>query len=108
YVPLEDLLIPTDTLIDFSNLPHFAVNLYLTPGELYRMALMGPDDSGWNKKAVVKILEFIRDDKWAPYWPANNTLWYQRPEAVQELWKQNSGYLQSDSVSKARLRAFYY
>src|SRR5690349_13699051 len=40
FIPLEDLLIPTDTYLDFNtNLDYFAVNFYLTPGELHRMAL---------------------------------------------------------------------
>lgn len=108
FVPLEDLLIPTDTLIDLSNLTHFAINLYLTPGELYRMALMGNVDPGWNKEAVIGALQDCRDDKLAPVFPVNSRDWYERPEFVQEMYKQNSGYLQSDAVQKIRMRAFYY
>lgn len=109
FIPLEDLLIPTDTMLDFStNLSHFAVNMYLTPGELYRMAMMGAEDSGWNREAVIKILMDVRDDKSVPYFPQQMNEWHDRPEAIQELYKQNSGYLESDAVPKARLRAFFY
>lgn len=108
FIPMEDLLIPTDTLIDLSNLTHFAINLYLTPGELYRMAMMGEVDPGWNKKAVIGALSDCRDDKTAPVFPVDSRDWYERPEYIQEMYKQNSGYLQSDAVQKIRMRAFYY
>lgn len=109
FVPLEDLLIPTDTLLDFNtNLTHFAVNLYLTPGELYRMACTDKTDPGWDQTAVRNILKDLRDDKNVPYFNSNASEWQDRPEAIQELWKQNRGFLESDAVSKARLRTFYY
>ena len=109
FVPLEDLLIPTDTLLDFSvNPTHFAVNLYLTPGELYRMACMGNPDPGWKQEAVKQLLQDLKDDNNIPYFPPNVSFWQQRPEALQELYRQNSGYLESDAVQKAKLRAFYF
>lgn len=109
FVPLEDLLIPTDTLLDFSmNLTHLAVNLYLTPGELYRMACTDKRDPGWNQGAVRNILKDLRDDKNAPFFNQSDYEWEQRPEAIAELWKQNRGFLESDAVPKAKLRGFYY
>lgn len=108
FVPLEDLLIPTDTMLDFStNLSHFAVNLYLTPGELYRMALLGSDE-GWNKTAVRNILKDLRTDKGVSVFAVQNESDWDRPEAITEIYKQNRGFLESDSVPKTRLRAFYY
>jgi hypothetical protein len=109
YAPLEDLLIPTDTLLDFSiNLTHFAVNLYLTPGELYRMACTDKHDPGWNQSAVRNVLRDLRDDKNAPFFNQSDSDWTDRPEAIAELYKQNRGFLESDAVPKAKLRAFYY
>lgn len=109
YVPLEDLLIPTDTLLDFgTNLSHFAVNLYLTPGELYRMAMTGTPDPGWKTAVVKNVLKDMKDDKNQPYFNAQANDWEDRPEAVQELYKQNRGWLESDAVTKCKLRAFYY
>lgn len=109
FVPLEDLLIPTDTLLDFSvNLTHCAINLYLTPGELYRMACTDKRDPGWNQSAVRNILRDLRDDKNAPFFNQSDYEWQERPEAIAELWKQNRGFLESDAVPKAKLRAFFY
>lgn len=109
FVPLEDLLIPTDTLLDFAvNLTHFAVNLYLTPGELYRMACTDKRDPGWNQEVVIDILKDMKDDKNVPFFNQSVTEWRDRPEAIQELWKQNRGFLESDAAPKAKLRAFYF
>jgi hypothetical protein len=109
FVPLEDLLIPTNTLLDFStNLTEFFVNLYLTPGELFRMACTGKKDPGWNQTAVHKVLSDMKDEANTPYFSQSISQWTERPEALQELWKQNQGFLECAAVPKARLRAFYY
>lgn len=109
FIPLEDLLIPTDTSLDLSsNMTYFAVNLYLTPGELQTMALDGPKDSGWNQEMVKKILKDLRMQDGTPVYKISDVDWYQRPEALQEFYKQNAGYLESDAVPKCKLRAFYY
>lgn len=109
FIPLEDLLIPTDTLLDFStNLSYFAINLYLTPGELCRLALCGKPDPGWNDTAVKNILKDLKTAQGQLVFSISATDWNDRPEAIQELYKQNSGYLESDAVPRVRLRAFYY
>ena len=109
FVPLEDLLIPTDTLLDFTtNLPYFCVNLYLTPGELYRMACAGTPDPGWDQSVVKNILKDLKTEAGQQVFGVNESDWNERPEAIQELYKQNSGYLESDAAPRVRLRAFYY
>lgn len=108
FVPMEDILIPTDTLIDLSNLNHFAVNLYLTPGELYKMAFGDKVDPGWNKPVVMRVMADLKDDKNEPYFNRTLNDWVDRPEAIAELFKQNSGFMESDAAPKVKLRAFYY
>lgn len=110
YVPLEDLLIPTDTSLELSSdLSHFAVNLYLTPGELYRMACTDKTDPGWNEKAVRNILKDLKNLQESAVFDTTNVGdWNDRPEAIQELWKQNRGFLESDAVPRVKLRAFYH
>ena len=109
FVPLEDLLIPTDTDLNFRiDLSHFAVNLYLPPGELYRLACTGKPDKEWNQEVVRNILKDTRDDKNIPLLSPNLNDWTERPEYVTELYKQNRGFLDSDAVPRCRLRAFYY
>lgn len=104
FVPLEDLLIPTDTFLDFTNLTHFAVNLYLTPYELFDMALGEGAQEGWKKSAVKKIL--------TAYKGINSNQhgydWYNQPEKMAEVWKQNRVAWDNDSVPVIRLISFFY
>lgn len=105
FVSLEDLLIPTDTYCDFSNMRYFAVNLYLTPGELVDMTQRDKADKGWNKKMVRQLLDNLLRN----FGSGDQQIdWVDRPEHAAEVNKQNRGYLYSDAVPKARLRAFYF
>lgn len=108
FIALEDLLIPTDTYIDFSNLTNFAINFNLTPGELYKMAFGDKTDPGWKKDVVRSILMDLKDASSQPYFSQSLNDWSERPEAISELFKQNSGFMESDAVPKVKLRSFYY
>lgn len=105
FVPLEDLLIPTDTYCDLSNLNYFAVNLYLTPGELVSMTQGKNVDKGWNKTMVRQILDALKTQL---YGTGVMEDWLDRPEAMAEVHKQNHGYYYSDAVPRVKLRAFYH
>lgn len=105
FVPLEDLLIPTNTYCDFSNLRYFAVNMYLTPGELVDMTQRDKADKGWNKGLVRRILDALSSEL---YSSDDRVDWVDRPEAAVEIHKQNQGLYYSDAVPKVKLRAFYF
>lgn len=105
FVALEDLLIPTNTYCDFSNMRYFAVNNYLTPGELVDMTQAEKSDRGWNKKIVREILNALSKDLYAS---DDNIDWVDRPEAAVEVHKQNRGLYYSDAVPKVKLRTFYF
>lgn len=104
YVALEDLLIPTDTYCDFSNLRYFAVNLYLTPGEFVDMTHGAQVDKGWTMKSVRAILDGIMKQTQE----STPSTWRDQPEAMLEIFKQNKGYYYSDAIPKVRLRAFFF
>jgi len=107
FVPLEDILIPTGTLQGFINLTHFAVNMYLTPYELMTMTHENSkqaEESGWNLKAVRKILAAYGDLNANP----NQYNWWDQPEDMVSVWKQNRGACNADAVPKVNLCAFYY
>lgn len=103
-VALEDLLIPTDTWIDFSNLSHFAVNLYLTAGELFDMTHGDTTQKGWDKKAIQKLFDALRIN--IPN--SDNRSWVDNPEAMVELFKQNRCAIDSDKVPRIKLRLFLF
>src|ERR1035437_1947781 len=104
FVPLEDLLIPTDTYCDFSNMRYFAVNLYLSPGEFADMTIGDSVDKGWDEKTAKAIL----DEQKNLYTESTSSTWRDQPEAMKQIHDQNRGYYYSDKVPTIKLRRFYY
>jgi hypothetical protein len=104
FVPLEDLLIPTNTYCDLSNLRYFAVNLYLTPGELVDMTQRDKSDRGWNQKMVRELL----DEQKKMFSESIPSTWRDQPEAMRQVFDQNRGYYYSDAIPTIKLRAFFY
>lgn len=105
FVPLEDLLIPTDTNLDFINLSYFGVNMYLTQSEFYDLSHSDKAQKGWNKKLVAAILDALKDPKNGGNLNEN---YLQQPEKWQENFKQNKCYYDADSAPRVRLRWFLY
>lgn len=103
FVALNDLLIPTDTPLDFSDeLSQFGVNVWLTPWQLRKMTSAEKSAKGWNTEfanEIIKSLKTVKD-----YSP---DLW-NNPEEAESLWKQRALYMNSDAVSKVKLTYFYY
>jgi len=104
FVALEDLLIPTETYCDFSNLRYFGVNYYLTPGELVKMTKGDNVKPGWNQTMVNEIL----DAQVGQVNQGTPGTWLNQPEAMMQIYKENQGWYTSDIIPKIRLRGFYY
>ena len=104
FVAMEDLLIPTETYSDFTNLRYFCVNLYLTPGELIDMTQGDKVQPGWDMKMVDKILKAMKDVQSEGVPPT----WRDQPEAMTNVFKENRGYYYSDATPKIRCRWFFY
>lgn len=105
FIPLEDLLIPTDALCDFSNLMFFAVNLYLTAGEFFDMTHSDKVDKNWNITACRKIL----DDIVKPAQQQAEVFDYMdRPEHWVEWMKQNRAMWDLDAATTVKVRMFFY
>ena len=105
FTPLENFLVPTDTVLDFSNCTYFDIKVELTPFELYERT-KGDDvvDENWNMEQVSLILEGLEE---MGTLNTNNYNWVQHPEKMQEIFKQNRCYLNSDSVAKVKLDYFF-
>jgi|SRR5579872_3029114 len=104
FVGLEDLLIPTETYCDLGNCRYFAVNQYLTPGELIDIMDGDKTKPGWNKKMIEKILVAMK----GIYSEGVPPTWRDQPEAMTNIWKENRGYYYTDAVPKIRARWFFY
>lgn len=106
FIPLEDLLIPTDTKCDLSNLMFFAVNLYLTAGEFFDMACADKVQKGWKSEMVNKIIkDIIKPDQ------QQNQNWgtiQDQPEKMVEWLKQNRCMWDYDAATTVKLRVFFY
>ena len=106
FVPIEDLLVPTDTLVTMENLTHFVVRRRLTPGQLFRKTLGKSKnvDPGWNLDAVKRILDNYADLNQNQ----NGWNWRDHPEQLANLWKQNQTFYDSDATPIIRFWDFYF
>ncbi len=104
FIPLENLLIPTDTYLDFSNLSYFDIKTELTPYELYERTHGEKVDKGWNVEQVNLILDGLKGLEGIN---PNNYNWVEYPEKMQEIFKQNRCFLNSDAVAVVKLDYFF-
>lgn len=104
FVPLEDLRVPTDTLVSMENLQWFAVRHYYTPGELVKKVFNENSRPGWDKEAVATILNDIHDKNY----DTTDYNWMDNPEKMADLYKQNLGFYSSDAVPTIPLWHFFY
>lgn len=105
YIALEDLLIPTDSELEFSQtLSHFAVNARVTPWQLKEMTMGEKVAQGWSVEFAQELIGACLKTQPNTYSP---DLW-QRPEEQEQLWKQRSVLLNSDCVPKIFLTYFFY
>lgn len=104
FCPLENFLVPTDTLLDFSNCSYFNIKTELTPFELFERTHGEVVDKNWKMEQVDAILEGLEE---IGTLNTENYDWVTHPEKMQELFKQNRCYLNSDAVAKVKLDYFF-
>lgn len=103
FTSLDDLLIPTDATLDLDDeLGHFGVNAYLTPYQLHELTSGDNVPDGWDMELVNQILTSI------PKATAFTPEILNRPEEWESLWKQHSGFMNSDAVPKVKITYFFY
>jgi hypothetical protein len=101
---VEDVLIPSGTLVSMENLDHLAVFRRYTAAELYRKTHGKYVDPGWNVKMAEKIVTNLAKDY------AQTTNWndWRFPEKLAEDIKENAGYYGSDAVPTVNCWDFYF
>jgi len=104
-IPISSLLIPSETEIDFDNLPWFAVFRELTPAQLYSLTHGPKVDPGWNMPMVMSQLRFAAQQTTKQ---ANATAYQYMPERIEELIKQDMGFWGSDAVPTIDIWDFYF
>jgi len=93
---VEDVLIPSSTLLDFSNLPFFATRRQFTIIELQKATLKAKRDKGWNMEMVDRAIRWL--DSQAVQLMGQNWPEVWSPEKVEERIKQDGAFYSSDQA----------
>lgn len=103
---MEDVLLPTRTLLSMENLEHFAIYRRYTPGELAKL-VSGPNvDPGWQKDVVHRAIEWAA--KQGTGNDANDYVTGFSPERLAENIKENGGIWATDQVATIGAYDFYF
>lgn len=103
---MSDVRIPTDTTLDFYNLPWYATRELYTPINLIDEVFNNRSNNHWDKKAIAKLLKTYKELNVTD--AQNNYDWETSPEKLVELMKQNGGFYGSDAVPTINLWHFYF
>src|SRR5438128_1777506 len=105
-VEVGDILIPSGTLLTFTNLPFFAVYRAYTAAELHRLTRGPKRDPGWRMPVVEKAIKWAEEEtsklmgtNWTDYW---------NPERYTERIRENSGFYASDLAQMIDVLDFFY
>jgi hypothetical protein len=104
-IDVPSLMIPSDTEIDFDNLPYIAFFQELTPAQLYTRAFGSRRDPGWNEPMVKAQLQYVANQVQKQ---PNATAFQYMPERIEELIKQDMGMWSSDCVPTIDYWDFYF
>jgi hypothetical protein len=103
---VEDLLVPSDTLLSFRNLPFFIVLRAFTAPELIKLTRGAKRDSAWNMSLVNSCIEWV--DKESQTLLGSNFPDVWSPEKMNERVKSDGGYYMGDRVPTINVFDFYY
>lgn len=106
-IGVEDVMMPSNTLLSFRGLPFFAIWKSYTGKDLRRLSRDTKHNPGWNPGVIEKAIKWIDNQThqlyggttWAEYWV---------PSKWQERWKQDSGIYASDLAPTVDVWDFYY
>lgn len=105
-IGVEDVMIPSGTLLTLKNLPFFAIYRAYTAEELWRLTHGPKVDPGWDMDVVMAAI------KWADTQTAmlTGTSWPEvwSPEKMEQRIKENSGLYASDAVPVISCWDFYW
>lgn len=104
-IPLSSLLIPSETELDFDNLPHYAIYREFTPYQLFKMTHGARVDPRWNMEIVDAVLKKVFKETQRA---VNTSATEYSLENVEELVKQDGGYWGSDAAPVVPVWDFYF
>lgn len=104
-LPISSVMIPSETDIDFENLPYFAIFQELTPAQLYDLTKGPRRDPGWNMPLVDAQIRYVADQIQKQ---PNASAFQYMPSRIEELNKQDMGMWGSDAVPTIDYWDFYF
>jgi hypothetical protein len=103
---IEDLLIPSDTLLSFRNLPFFIKMRAYTAPELIKLTKGTKRDKGWNMKLVNSCIKWVDKESQSLLGSQFPDIW--SPEKMEERLKSDGGYYMGDRVPTINVFDFWY
>jgi len=103
---VEDLLIPSDTLLSFRNLPFFIKMRAYTAPELIKLTNGPKRDKGWNMKLVNACIKWVDKESQSLLGSQFPDVW--SPEKMAERVKSDGGYYMGDRVPTINVFDFWY
>lgn len=103
---VEDLLIPSDTLLSFRNLPFFVKLRAFTAPELIKLTKGPKRDVGWNMRLVNACIKWVDEQSSNLLGQNFPDIW--SPEKMEERLKSDGGYYMGDRVPTINVFDFWY
>jgi hypothetical protein len=103
---VEDVLIPSRTLLTMENLPFFAIYQSYTGHQMQKMTSGPKVDPAWNMEMVKYMIEWVDDEArtlMGTTWPE---VW--SPEKMGERIKEDGGLYASDAIPTIDVYDFYF
>lgn len=104
-IGIEDVLVPAQTLLDFSNLEFFGIYRQWTYAELFDMTQGKKVDPGWNMTLVKSLLENLGKQDMQSTVTGNRWL---MPEKLSEDLKENAGLFMTSAAPTLFVWDFYF
>lgn len=93
-----DVLLPTDTLLGFDNLPRIILRRSFTQIELSKLTQQSKRDPGWQMPLVERCLDWLDTEMATTVGSNNNFVSSWSPERVEERKKQNGRWSCGDAA----------
>lgn len=103
---VEDVLVPSNTLLTMKNLPFLALYNQYTGAQMMKMTTGPHVDPGWNLPLVEQSIQWVEEQARtlnSTNWPE---VWF--PEKMAERRKSDAGLYASDAVPTIDVFDFYY
>lgn len=104
---IDEVFVPSNTLLSLTNVTYFAIKITFTIVELLRYIDGKHTDPGWNRDMILKAIKALKERKAENQGSAGYDA-YRYPEKWEEDFKEHSIYLGSDAVPVLHCYDFYF